>query len=427
MSEANYNQVLSNNDEENAKSSAGEKPEKLSNDLIKFLSNVELHPNPKLLESMMILRESSGTKNKLDGEYDDKGTTGWKRMQRKRTRSAQVHVSCERRRRDRLREKMNTLKELLPTSSKSDQASLLDQAIRHIKSLQSQLQVLSMGIHPSHIAHMPEFHCIQRPSSSAPGRMQKTMDPGMGFQVPCSPLPFLMATPTTISPTIVPSVLAPILHATSTQPRTRIVPPTSFNPNHISNHEVWTLSSHDVPLRRASGSILNTGVGHGLGEHDIPSSSRGSNMFLRTPSDLSALPLSATGLAPAFGSRVQSVAPAPFPASDSVAPSTYPRLSTFSHSLQGESGFPIVPRIGPETNQTTLLQDPFATIQSLQALPSSLSSSILEMVNQTYRNTDDTGPSPPIKCLPLICDERTKAHFAWFCRLKEGPALNIGS
>ncbi|KAL2235033.1 UNVERIFIED_CONTAM: hypothetical protein Sindi_1235500, partial [Sesamum indicum] len=280
----------------------------------------------------------------------------------------------------------------------SDQASLLDQAIRHIKSLQSQFQVLSMGFHPSHIAHMPaagQFHSsIQRPSSSAPGRLEKA-GIGMGFQVPYSPIPFLTPAPTTISPCVIPSS---ILHPSSTHPlhqestSNSILPPTSFNPHHLSNvtlqQEVWPLSSHEMPLRRASGSILNTGIGHGVGENDIPFSGRGSNMFPSTPSDLSALHLSATGLAPTFGPGVQSVAPALCPASDSVAPSTYSRFSNFSHSLQGESGFPIVPRIGPETNQTPLPQDPFATIQSLQALPSSLISSMLEMVNQTYRNTD---------------------------------------
>ncbi|KAK4409643.1 Transcription factor PIF3 [Sesamum angolense] len=417
--EANYNQVFSNNDQENAKSGAAEE---IPQDLIKFVSNVELHPNPGIM--LMDRRHEqqpqgqwSGTKNNLDastkhpriecdrnrdrdddGEYEDEGR-GWKmRKQCKSSRSAQVHLSCERRRRDRLRQKLTSLKELLPTTSyKSDQASLLDQAIKHIKSLQSQLQVLSMGFHPSHIANMPaagEFHSIHRPSSSAPGRLEKAgigIDPGMGFQVPFSPIPFLMAAPTAISPQIVHTVLAPILYPTSTQPlpgestSSRIVSPSSFNPHHVSNvthqHEVWTASSHEMPLRWAS-----TGIGHGLGEHGIPS-----NMFPSTLSDLSASPLSATGLAPTFGSGVQSVAPAPYPASDSVPSSTYPRLSTFSHPFK-ESGFPIVPRIGPETNQTPLLQDPFATIQSLQVLSSSLSSSssILEMVNQTYRNTDDT-------------------------------------
>ncbi|GAB2282033.1 hypothetical protein Dimus_016593 [Dionaea muscipula] len=60
----------------------------------------------------------------------------------KRSRAAEVHNLSERRRRDRINEKMKTLQELIPgCRAKSDKASLLDEVIDYLKSLQNQLQV----------------------------------------------------------------------------------------------------------------------------------------------------------------------------------------------------------------------------------------------------------------------------------------------
>ncbi|WOL03819.1 transcription factor PHYTOCHROME INTERACTING FACTOR-LIKE 13-like [Canna indica] len=60
---------------------------------------------------------------------------------RKRNRSSEMHNLTERRRRDRINEKLKTLQELIPNSHNLDRASLLDKAIAYIKSLQQQLQV----------------------------------------------------------------------------------------------------------------------------------------------------------------------------------------------------------------------------------------------------------------------------------------------
>ncbi|KAG8366651.1 hypothetical protein BUALT_Bualt17G0101800 [Buddleja alternifolia] len=68
------------------------------------------------------------------------------------------------------------------------------------------------------------------------------------------------------------------------------------------------------------------------------------------------------------------------------APSTIPRLSAFWHYPHSDSNYQVVPRIGPDTNQRPLVQDPFAMIQSdLQRLPSSL-----EMVSQIDENENNT-------------------------------------
>jgi hypothetical protein len=45
------------------------------------------------------------------------------------------------RRRDRINEKMRALQELIPHCNKTDKASMLDEAIEYLKSLQLQVQV----------------------------------------------------------------------------------------------------------------------------------------------------------------------------------------------------------------------------------------------------------------------------------------------
>ncbi|KAI3448424.1 hypothetical protein Pfo_005089 [Paulownia fortunei] len=63
----------------------------------------------------------------------------------KRSRAAEVHNLSERRRRDRINEKMRALQELIPNCNKIDKASMLDEAIEYLKNLQLQVQMMSMG------------------------------------------------------------------------------------------------------------------------------------------------------------------------------------------------------------------------------------------------------------------------------------------
>ncbi|KAJ8752229.1 hypothetical protein K2173_003865 [Erythroxylum novogranatense] len=64
----------------------------------------------------------------------------------KRARAAEVHNLSERKRRDRINEKMRALQELIPNcNNKVDKASILDEAIEYLKTLQLQVQMMSMG------------------------------------------------------------------------------------------------------------------------------------------------------------------------------------------------------------------------------------------------------------------------------------------
>ncbi|KAH7422700.1 hypothetical protein KP509_12G021200 [Ceratopteris richardii] len=62
----------------------------------------------------------------------------------KRSRAAEMHNLCERKRRDRINEKLLALRDLMPNSNKTAKSSILDEAIEYIKSLQVQLQAWSV-------------------------------------------------------------------------------------------------------------------------------------------------------------------------------------------------------------------------------------------------------------------------------------------
>uniref|UniRef100_A0A803LAK9 BHLH domain-containing protein n=1 Tax=Chenopodium quinoa TaxID=63459 RepID=A0A803LAK9_CHEQI len=78
----------------------------------------------------------------LEGDDDDDKKHSRGSHGSKRSRAAEVHNLSERRRRDRINEKMKALQELIPRCNKSDKASMLDEAIEYLKSLQMQVQVL---------------------------------------------------------------------------------------------------------------------------------------------------------------------------------------------------------------------------------------------------------------------------------------------
>lgn len=107
----------------------------------------------------------------------------------KRSRAAEVHNLSERRRRDRINEKMRALQELIPHCNKSDKASMLDEAIEYLKSLQVQVQMMSTGcsmvpmMYPGIPQYMPT--------------MGMTMGMGMSMEMgrPMVPYPPLMLGP----------------------------------------------------------------------------------------------------------------------------------------------------------------------------------------------------------------------------------------
>ncbi|KAH9610565.1 hypothetical protein KSS87_022646 [Heliosperma pusillum] len=89
--------------------------------------------------------ESEGPSEEVEDESVGAKNIAHARASSKRSRAAEVHNLSERRRRDRINEKMRALQELIPNCNKVDKASMLDEAIEYLKTLQLQVQMMSMG------------------------------------------------------------------------------------------------------------------------------------------------------------------------------------------------------------------------------------------------------------------------------------------
>ncbi|MED6192665.1 ATP-dependent DNA helicase pif3 [Stylosanthes scabra] len=114
-----------------------------------------------------------------------KGTAGRGASGSKRSRAAEVHNLSERRRRDRINEKMRALQELIPNCNKVDKASMLDEAIEYLKSLQLQVQMMSMGtglyMHPMMLPHGMQHMHAPHLATFSPMAYGMQMGLGMGY------------------------------------------------------------------------------------------------------------------------------------------------------------------------------------------------------------------------------------------------------
>ncbi|KAL2336866.1 hypothetical protein Fmac_011312 [Flemingia macrophylla] len=79
-----------------------------------------------------------------DGDEEKKNTANGKSsVSTKRSRAAAIHNQSERKRRDKINQRMKTLQKLVPNSSKTDKASMLDEVIEYLKQLQAQVQMMN--------------------------------------------------------------------------------------------------------------------------------------------------------------------------------------------------------------------------------------------------------------------------------------------
>ncbi|XP_074267538.1 transcription factor bHLH119-like [Silene latifolia] len=99
----------------------------------------------------------------------------------KRTRAADVHNQSERRPRDRINEKMEALQELIPHCNKLDEASMLDEAIEYMKSLRTEIQLMSMGYGIMYAGMQQQYAPL--------------MGTGMGMSRPVMSMPYPPAIP----------------------------------------------------------------------------------------------------------------------------------------------------------------------------------------------------------------------------------------
>ncbi|KAG7541103.1 Myc-type basic helix-loop-helix (bHLH) domain [Arabidopsis thaliana x Arabidopsis arenosa] len=85
-------------------------------------------------------KEREETIFEIQGTEEARGSTS-----RKRSRAAEMHNLAERRRREKINENIKTLQELIPRCNKSTKVSTLEDVIEYMKSLQMQIQMMSMG------------------------------------------------------------------------------------------------------------------------------------------------------------------------------------------------------------------------------------------------------------------------------------------
>ncbi|KAL8555929.1 hypothetical protein ACS0TY_003662 [Phlomoides rotata] len=131
---------------------------------------------------------SSGGDTKTSGEDQDsvfhrrsqreasekgKKKGGGKNSNSAKSRAAAIHNQSERKRRDKINQRMKTLQKLVPNSSKTDKASMLDEVIEYLKQLQAQVQMMSR-------MNMPTMMMQQQLQMSM---MAQAMGMGMGMGV----------------------------------------------------------------------------------------------------------------------------------------------------------------------------------------------------------------------------------------------------
>ncbi|MED6146781.1 transcription factor [Stylosanthes scabra] len=92
------------------------------------------------------------------------------------------------RRRDRINEKMRTLQQLIPNSNKTDKASMLEEAIEYLKSLQLQLQVMWMGAGMTPVMFPGIQHYMSQMSAMGMAAAATQPSPLPSMQIPRMPL-----------------------------------------------------------------------------------------------------------------------------------------------------------------------------------------------------------------------------------------------
>ncbi|KAL5863163.1 hypothetical protein ACOSQ3_000677 [Xanthoceras sorbifolium] len=152
----------------------------------------------------------------------------------RRKRTADVHNQSEKKRRNKINKKMRALQDLIPNCNKVDKASMLDEAIDYLKTLQFQVQMMSIGAGvcmPQMMmpTGMQQIHAPQMAHFSP-------MSVGMGMRmhmgaVGCSPPQFL------ISPIAAATAVPGITQNRIQMPGFAAQPLSAYHPRHCFVHD----------------------------------------------------------------------------------------------------------------------------------------------------------------------------------------------
>nr|WIE96165.1 basic helix-loop-helix transcription factor [Loropetalum chinense var. rubrum] len=119
-------------------------------------------------------RETGDEEEKKKGKGKGKSS-----VSTKRSRAAAIHNQSERKRRDKINQRMKTLQKLVPNSSKTDKASMLDEVIEYLKQLQAQVQMMSRMNMPTMMLPLAMQQQLQM-SMMTPMTMGMGIGMGMG-------------------------------------------------------------------------------------------------------------------------------------------------------------------------------------------------------------------------------------------------------
>ncbi|MED6161329.1 hypothetical protein PIB30_059737 [Stylosanthes scabra] len=136
-----------------------------NNDITTMMTWPSLDSAPRTFNHHKILEEDSAChsgseigNNANDRDSNGKGERVQSKSSSRRNRTAAVHNQSERRRRDRINEKMKALQKLVPNANKTDKASMLDEVIRYLKQLQAQIEMM-MSLS---VMSMPQMMMMQQ-------------------------------------------------------------------------------------------------------------------------------------------------------------------------------------------------------------------------------------------------------------------------
>ncbi|XP_021756333.1 transcription factor UNE10-like isoform X2 [Chenopodium quinoa] len=130
--------------------------------------------------TMTITVDDHDSRERGEEEENQKQGTAKSGVSTKRSRAAAVHNQSERKRRDKINQRMKTLQKLVPNSNKTDKASMLDEVIEYLKNLQAQIQMLSRMSLPPMMMPLAIQHQLQM-SMMAPMGMGMGIGMGMGM------------------------------------------------------------------------------------------------------------------------------------------------------------------------------------------------------------------------------------------------------
>ncbi|CAN0921787.1 Transcription factor UNE10 [Linum grandiflorum] len=137
------------------------------------------------------------------GDEEKKKNNGKSSVSTKRSRAAAIHNQSERKRRDKINQRMKTLQKLVPSSSKTDKASMLDEVIEYLKQLQAQVQMVNrMNMQPAMMLPMAMQQQLQM-------SMMTPMNLGMGMGMGMGMLDMTSMTRPTLPPLLHPTPFMP--------------------------------------------------------------------------------------------------------------------------------------------------------------------------------------------------------------------------